>query len=505
VTTEYFDVVIVGAGLSGIGTAYHLQDKCPGKTYVILEGREALGGTWDLFRYPGVRSDSDMHTLGYNFKPWREAKAIADGPSILNYVRETAVENNIDKHIRTRHLVKKAHWSSADAAWTVECERKDTGERVRIRCNFLLMCSGYYSYESGNTADFAGRERFRGEIIHPQKWPENLDYKDKQVVVIGSGATAMTLVPAMAEQARHVTMLQRSPTYVLSLPDKDVIANLLRKILPERTAYAVTRWKNVGLQRFLYKRMRSKPEKSKKTLLRMVRKRLRPDFDVETHFTPRYNPWDQRLCLVPNGDLFQAINAGKASVVTDHVDTFTETGLRLRSGKVLEADIVVTATGLSLIMLGGTAFTVDGEPVDFADTFTYMGMMYSEVPNLISTFGYVNASWTLRADLTAQWTCRLLNYMVEAGVRQCTPRLRPEDRNMAGRPFIDNFTPGYMERVMHLFPKQGANEPWVNTQDYGRDKKMFRQAPIDDGVLVFNHRTLNTVDTSVPSEGTKSL
>jgi len=505
VTTEYFDVVIVGAGLSGIGTAYHLQDKCPSKTYLILEGRETLGGTWDLFRYPGVRSDSDMHTLGYNFKPWREAKAIADGPSILNYVRETASENNIDKHIRTRHLVRKAHWSSEDAAWTIECERRDTGERVRLRCDFLLMCSGYYSYESGNTPDFDGLERFQGDIIHPQKWPEDLDYKDKQIVVIGSGATAMTLVPAMAERAGHVTMLQRSPTYVIPFPDKDVIANFLRKILPEQKAYAVTRWKNVGLQRFLYNRMRAKPEKSKQTLVRIVRKRLGPDYDVETHFTPNYNPWDQRLCLVPNGDLFQAINAGKVSVVTDHVDTFTETGLRLRSGKVLKADVVVTATGLSLTMLGGTAFSVDGHAVDLADTFTYMGMMYSEVPNLISTFGYINASWTLRSDLTAQWTCRLLNYMDEAGYRQCTPRLRPEDRNMARRPFIDNFTPGYMERVMHLFPKQGANEPWINSQDYGRDKKMFRQAPIEDGVLVFKRPDLNTGDISAPSESTRTL
>ncbi len=498
-TTEFFDVVIVGAGLSGIGTAYHLQEKCPGKSYVILEGRDALGGTWDLFRYPGIRSDSDMHTLGYKFKPWREAKAIADGPSILNYVRETAVENNIEEHIRYRHWVEKAHWSSTEARWTVECERKDTGETVRFCCNFLLMCSGYYSHDKGNTPDFEGRDRFQGDIIHPQKWPAELDYEDKQVLVIGSGATAMTLVPAMAKRAKHVTMLQRSPTYVLSLPDVDVVANFLRKVLPDKAAYAITRWKNVGFQRFLYKHLRAKPEKSKQKLIHMVKKRLPADFDVETHFTPGYNPWDERLCLLPNGDLFQAINAGKVSVVTDHIETFTETGLRLKSGDLLEADIVVTATGLSLIMLGGVAFSVDGQPVDFADTFTYMGMMYSEVPNMISTFGYINASWTLRSDLTAEWTCRLLNYMDEAGHLQCAPRLRPEDRNMAIRPFIDNFTPGYIERVMHLFPKQGASEPWVNTQDYGRERKMFSRAPIEDGVLDFNPAAPNAAASTETS------
>ncbi len=500
---EYFDVVIVGAGLSGIGTAYHLQDKCPGKRYVILEGREGLGGTWDLFRYPGVRSDSDMHTLGYNFKPWRDAKAIADGPAILKYIRETAAENDIDKHIRTSHRVKRADWSSGEAAWTVTCERRGTAEPVRFRCNFLLMCSGYYSYERGNTPAFEGSERFRGKIIHPQNWPEALDYEKKRVVVIGSGATAMTLVPAMADRAEHVVLVQRSPTYVLSLPDRDRIANFLRRVLPERTAYAVTRWKNVGLQQFLYRYMRAKPEKSKRRLVRRVRKELGPDFDVEAHFTPRYNPWDQRLCVVPNGDLFQAIKAGKVSVVTDRIDTFTETGIRLGSGRELRADVIVTATGLSLVVLGGAAFSVDGHPVDFAETFTYLGMMYSEVPNLISTFGYINASWTLRSDLTAEWTCRLLNYMDETGHRQCTPRLRPEDRNMATRPFVDNFTPGYMERAMHLFPKQGAHEPWVNTQDYGRDKKMFRRRSFEDGALVFDHCTSNPQDASAaPSHAT---
>ncbi|MCG8347672.1 MAG: NAD(P)/FAD-dependent oxidoreductase, partial [Chloroflexales bacterium] len=326
---EYFDVVIVGAGLSGIGAAYHLQDKCPGKSYIILEGRNAMGGTWDLFRYPGIRSDSDMYTLGYNFKPWREAKAIADGPSILKYVQETAAENGIDKHIRYGHRVKKAAWSSARAAWTIEVERQDTAETVSFRCNFLLMCSGYYSYEGGYTPEFKGRDRFAGMIVHPQEWPKDLDYRAKKVVVIGSGATAVTLIPAMAQDVEHVVMLQRSPTYIVSLPDQDAIAHVLRKFLPERIAYAIIRWKNIAFQQSFYRRTRTKPEYVKEQLIGLVRKELGPDYDVATHFTPRYNPWDQRLCLVPNSDLFKAIRSGKASVVTDHIDTSTEKGIRL--------------------------------------------------------------------------------------------------------------------------------------------------------------------------------
>ena len=482
---EHFDVLIVGAGLSGVGTAVHLHERCPGKSYVILEGRASMGGTWDLFRYPGIRSDSDMHTLGYRFKPWREAKAIADGPSILNYIKETAAEYDVDRHVRYQHLVTKAEWSSDTATWTVEATRKDTGETARFTCNMLLMCAGYYSYREGYTPEFAGIESFAGRIVHPQKWPEDLDYRGKRVVVIGSGATAMTLIPSMANDVAHIVMLQRSPTYVISRPDKDVIANALRRILPEKWAYAATRWKNTTLQQLLYRRTRSRPAEVKKWLLDMVRKELGPGYDVGKHFTPRYNPWDQRLCLVPNSDLFKAIRSGKASVETDEIERFTEKGLLLKSGKVLEADIVVTATGLNIVVLGEAQFVVDGKPVDFADTWTYKGMMYSDVPNLITTFGYINASWTLRADLTAEYACRLVNHMDATGARIVVPRLRPSDAGMPERRWIDDFSAGYFKRSLHRFPKQGDREPWLNPQNFAKDKKMIREGVLEDGVLQF--------------------
>lgn len=483
---KHVDVVIVGAGLSGIGAACHLQRECPGKTFAILEGRKAIGGTWDLFRYPGIRSDSDMHTLGYSFKPWREAKAIADGPSIRRYVNETAREHGVTEHIHFQHKVKSASWSSDDACWRVEAERGDEGEPVAFSCNFLFMCGGYYSYEQGHTPEFKGRENFRGQVVHPQFWPEDLDYAGKRVVVIGSGATAMTLVPAMAERGAHVTMVQRSPTYVVSRPDRDAIANRLRKLLPEKWAYALTRFKNTQLQRFFYNRTRTAPEQVKQKLLDRVRKELGSDY-VDEHFTPSYNPWDQRLCLVPNGDLFQAIRSGDAEVVTDHIERFTETGVALQSGRQLQADIIVTATGLELVVLSGVEFTVDGEKVNFPDTYTYKGMMYSGVPNMAQTFGYINASWTLRADLTAEYVCRLLNHMDGIGMRQVTPQLREEDRDMQPRPWIEDFSAGYMRRVMHLFPRQGDRAPWQNTQNYAQDKKMIRQAPIDDGAVIFSN------------------
>ncbi len=482
---EHVDVLIVGAGLSGVGAAVHLRRACPGKRYVILEGRPSMGGTWDLFRYPGIRSDSDMHTLGYRFQPWRDAKAIADGPAILEYVRQTAAEYGVDEHIRYRHRATRAVWSSDAAAWSVEAQRTDSGETVRFTCNFLLMCAGYYSYRQGHTPEFEGRERYAGTIVHPQEWPAHLDYAGKQVVVIGSGATAMTLVPAMARDAGHIVMLQRSPTYVVSRPDHDVVANALRAVLPDTWAYAITRWKNVALQQLLYRRTRTHPEQVKQKLLDLVRKELGPDYDIATHFTPRYDPWDQRLCLVPNSDLFAAIRSGKASIVTDRIERFTETGILLASGTELEADIIVTATGLNLVVLGEMQFVVDGAPVDFAGTWTYKGMMYSDVPNLVCTFGYINASWTLRADLTAEWVCRVLRHMDRTGTRRVTPRLRDTDRAMPARPWIDQFSSGYMQRMMHRFPKQGDREPWINPQNYSRDKKMIRGGALEDGVLAF--------------------
>ena len=483
---EHVDVVVVGAGLTGVSAGYHLQTMSPDRSYVILEGRESLGGTWDLFRYPGVRSDSDMHTLGYSFKPWTAAKSIADGPSILQYVRDTTTEYGIDKHIRFKHLVTKAEWSSDDARWTVTATRKDTNVTVQMSCNYLFMCSGYYSYKSGYTPQFAGIDRFKGKIVHPQKWPEDLDYAGKRVIVIGSGATAMTLVPAMAQTAEHITLLQRSPTYVVSRPDSDPFANRLRKYLPSKLAYTVTRLKNTTMQQIVYKRTRTKPEEVKQLLLGEVRAELGPDYDVEKHFTPKYNPWDQRLCLVPNGDLFASIRSGKATVVTDTISGFTETGITLTSGETLEADIIVTATGLNLVTLGEMDFVVDGKPVDFAKTWSYKGFGYSGVPNMGSVFGYINASWTLRADLICAYVCRLLNHMDKTGNEICTPELRETDKDMPERPWIDSFTSGYMERSMHMFPRQGDREPWINPQNFKRDKKMFRKSPLEDGAMRFS-------------------
>lgn len=480
---QEYDVLIVGAGLSGIGAAYHLTDKCPGKSYTILEARAAIGGTWDLFRYPGIRSDSDMHTLGFNFKPWTEAKAIADGPSIRKYVNETAQEYDIAQNIRFKHKMLSAAWDTETCLWTVTADNEGTTQT--FTCRFLMMCAGYYNYSQPFTPEFAGIEQFQGTVIHPQHWPEDLDYAGKKVAVIGSGATAMTLVPAMTDKADHITMIQRSPTYVVSRPDEDRIANTLRKILPEKWAYAITRFKNTKMQDYMYKKTRTQPEKVKARLLGWVRDALGPDYDVDTHFTPSYNPWDQRLCLIPNGDLYQAINRGKASVVTGTIERITERGVRMQNGEEIEADVLVTATGLTLQLLGGAEFSVDGEPVDFPNTYTYKGMMYSDVPNLIQTFGYVNASWTLRADLTSEYACRVLNRMDELGVQQVTPRLREEDRSMTTGDWIEDFSAGYMRRVMHLFPKQGSRDPWRNTQDYHLDKKLVHKAPLEDGALVF--------------------
>lgn len=482
---DHVDVLIVGAGISGIGAAWHLQHRSPNRTFTILEGRDDLGGTWSLFRYPGIRSDSDMHTLGYEFRPWIADKAIADGPSILQYLRDTARESHITDHIRFGHLVETADWSSAGRRWVVTARRTDTGERVTLTCGYLFMCSGYYSYRRGFEPEFPGRDRFGGTVIHPQEWPEDLDLTGRRVVVIGSGATAITLVPQLARSAAHVTMLQRSPTYVVSRADVDRLANRLRRFLPSMLAYRITRLKNTTLQRIFYRRSQAKPEEVKAYLVGKVREELGPDFDVERHFTPSYGPWDQRVCLVTNGDLFAALRDGSASVVTDHIARFTETGIDLESGEHLDADVIVTATGLELVTLGEVAFSKDGEPIDFAATWTYKGLAYSDVPNLASSFGYINASWTLRTDLICEYVCRLLNHMESIGATECTPRLRPGDARMPARKWIEGFTPGYMNRHMDQQPKQGDREPWINPQDYQHDRKLFRKSHVDDGVMQF--------------------
>jgi cation diffusion facilitator CzcD-associated flavoprotein CzcO len=479
---KHFDVMIVGAGLSGVGAACHLRQRHRRKNFTVLEGRNAMGGTWDLFRYPGIRSDSDMYTLGYSFKPWTEAKAIADGPSILKYVRETARDYGIDKHIRYGHQVKAASWSSEDARWTVEAVQG--GKMVRITANFLFLCGGYYSYEGGYTPDFPGVDKFKGKLVHPQKWPEDLDYAGKQVVVIGSGATAVTLVPAMANTAGHVTMLQRSPTYVVSRPAEDAMANKLRKWLPAKLAYSIIRWRNVLFGMWFFRLARTKPAQVKQNIIDMVRAQLGPDYDVGKHFTPNYNPWDQRLCLVPDADLFEAINAKTASVVTDHIETFTPTGIKLKSGEELKADIIVSATGLRLEVLNGIKFTVDGRAIDASQTLGYKGMMYDGVPNLASSFGYTNASWTLKCDLTCEYVCRVLNHMSRTGTRQATPR--NDDPSIGHEPWLD-FSSGYVQRAMEKFPKQGSRAPWKLHQNYARDLMSLRYAKIEDGVLEFSN------------------
>ena len=487
---EHFDVLIVGAGLSGIGAACHLVMKRPGTSFALLEARDTIGGTWDLFRYPGIRSDSDMYTLGYSFRPWTEAKAIADGPAILAYVSETAAAYGVDRKIRFGHQVKRASWCSEDARWTIEAEHGD--QVVRFTCNFLFTCSGYYDYAGGYTPHIAGTERFQGRIVHPQQWPASLDYAGKRVVVIGSGATAVTLVPAMAKTASHVTMLQRSPTYIVSRPAEDRVANWLRRRLPAKLAYGITRWRSVLLTMFFYHLARRKPAQFKAGVLKAVRAQLGPDYDVATHFTPRYNPWDQRLCLVPDADLFRSLRAGTASVVTDEIETFTETGLRLKSGTDLPADIVVTATGLNLILLGGIQFTIDGVPTRLAQSMSYKGMMFSDVPNLAAAFGYTNASWTLKADLTSEYVCRLLGFMDRHGYAQCTPKREP---GVAEEPVID-FTSGYVQRGLDQLPRQGNRKPWKLHQNYARDLLALRFGKVDDGTMQFTKRRQDARQTA---------
>jgi cation diffusion facilitator CzcD-associated flavoprotein CzcO len=475
---EHVDVLIVGAGLSGIGAAVHLQRNLPGRSYAILESRQAIGGTWDLFRYPGIRSDSDMFTLGYSFKPWTGRKSIADGASILDYIEETAREHGVEGRIRFGHRVLGAEWSSSDARWTVRAERAD-GETVELTCDWLYGCTGYYRYDEGFSPRFEGAERFQGEIVHPQHWPEDLDYAGKRVVVIGSGATAITLVPAMAERAAGVTMLQRSPTYVVSLPGVEPLAPILRRFLPEPTVYAITRWKNVLLTSLSYQLSRRAPRLMKRLLRRGVERQLPPGYDVDRHFKPSYDPWDQRLCVVPRGDLFRAIREGRAEVVTDRIATFTEGGIRLESGRELEADVIVTATGLNLLLAGGIEVTVDGEPKKFSETVGYKGMMFSGIPNFSIALGYTNASFTLKTDLVAEHVCRLLAHMDAHGYRVATPR--EPDPSVPREPFID-LTAGYVTRSLHELPKQAARAPWRLHQNYARDVALFKRGPVGDEI-----------------------
>lgn len=488
--TEHFDVVIVGAGISGVSTAWHLQDRCPTKSYVILERRENIGGTWDLFKYPGIRSDSDMFTLGFRFKPWESARSIADGESIWNYINEAADENGIRKHIRTGHRVLSVDWSDADNRWTVNVEHD--GEAKQITASFLSVCSGYYNYDEGYSPEFPGAENFKGQIVHPQHWPEDLDYTGKTMVVIGSGATAITLIPSLVNGGvGHVTMLQRSPTYVGSLPLVDPVAVKTNKYLPKNLAHFVNRWKQIGYSTGQYQVARRFPSVFKQFLRKMGTRRLPQGFDYDKHFSPSYAPWDERVCLAPNGDLFKAIRSGKAGVVTDTIDTFTETGIKLTSGEELQADIIVTATGLNMQLFGGAVAYRNGEPIDLTESMTYKGLMLSGVPNMAITFGYTNASWTLKADLVSEFICRVLNYMDANGFDRVEPQ--HPGGSVDELPFMD-FTPGYFRRAMDSLPKSGSEAPWKLKQNYFFDMRTIRYGKVDEESLLFTkHRAAVTV------------
>ncbi|MDT4915885.1 MAG: monooxygenase [Pseudonocardiales bacterium] len=482
---EHVDVLIVGAGVSGVGAGCHLARNCPDKTYLLLERRERMGGTWDLFRYPGVRSDSDMFTFGYNFRPWNATQVLADGPAIREYVEETAAEYGVDEHIRYGMHVLKGSWSSETARWTVEVRDAATKRRKKFTANFLIACTGYYDYDSGFRPEFPGEADFTGTVIHPQFWPEDLDYRDKRVVIIGSGATAVTLVPAMAADAAHVTMVQRSPTYILTLPAEDKISELLCKVLPDDTVFRLARRRNVLLQRGLYKLSRSRPALVRSLMIRLAGRQLQGASDI-AHFTPRYNPWDERLCVVPNGDLFRVVREGRADIVTDHIERFTATGLKLASGDELEADIIITATGLNVQMMGGAEVEIDGEPLDVASRVTYKSTMLEGVPNAILVFGYTNASWTLKADLASEYACRLINHMDAHGYRQVVANATDADRGDGSGSVLDALNSGYVRRAAGKLPLQGARGPWVVRQDYLRDVPVLRHGPIDDGVLQFS-------------------
>ena len=484
---EDFDVLIVGAGISGVGGAYHLTKQCPGTRFVVLETQESFGGTWLTHRYPGIRSDSDLYTFGYRFKPWTGAP-IATATEILRYMGDVIVENDLARHIRYRHMISSARWSSSDNRWTIEATRTDTGEAVRFTANFLWMCQGYYRHAEGYTPTWENMERFKGRIVHPQTWPEDLDYAGKNVVVIGSGATAATLIPAIAVDCKHITMLQRSPTFFRTGRNAIEIADELRELAIDETwIHEIVRRKILYEQAVFTSRSFSEPETVKQELLSAVRAYLGPEYDVDTHFTPRYRPWRQRIAFIPDGDLFEGIRAGKASVVTDEIERFAEAGILLKSGKLLEADIIITATGFHLNVLGDIEFSIDGKPLVFADTVTYRGMMFTGVPNMAWVFGYFRASWTLRSDLVADFVCRLLNHMTNKGARRVTPTLRPDDKDMPLLPWIDpeNFNPGYLMRGMHLLPKRGDKPEWQHTQDYWAEKDALPAIDLDDGAFVY--------------------
>lgn len=490
--TREFDVIIIGAGISGVSAAYHLQKRCPGKSYAILEARDAIGGTWDLFKYPGIRSDSDMFTLGFGFRPWRGHKVIADGPAIKDYVSDTAEEYGIVKHIRFGRRVQSMSWSSAKSTWRIRVTHGDAEEIYETP--FIMSCAGYYRYASGYTPDIPGMDAFSGDIIHPQQWSEDYDHTGKRIVVIGSGATAVTLVPSLAEKAAHVTMLQRSPSYYFAMPAVSGMSQFFAKFLPGNLAHSLMRWLRIMLQQVSFKFARAKPEKMAKNLILMTRDRLPEGYDVDTHFTPRYNPWDQRLCVVPDDDLFNAIKSGGASVVTDTIKSIKNDSIELQSGDVIDADVVVTATGLELEMFGGAEVVVDGDTVHPGDILTYKGVMFEKIPNLVSVFGYTNASWTLRADLVNAYACRLINYFDEHQYASATPV--NDDPEMEREPFLD-FSSGYVTRSAARLPKQGARAPWRHPQDYFRDVASLRFASLDDGVLRFTPAQHERADANV--------
>jgi cation diffusion facilitator CzcD-associated flavoprotein CzcO len=480
-SVDHVDVLIIGAGLSGIGAGHQLRATLPRKTYAILEARDEIGGTWSLFQYPGVRSDSDMHTLGYRFRPWTDEKAIADGPAILDYVHATARDGDVERHIRFGKRVVAASWSSADGRWTVDVQDVQSGEVSQLTCGFLFSCAGYYRYDEGYTPEFAGREDFEGPVIHPQHWPEDLDYTGKRVVVIGSGATAVTVVPAMSDRAAHVTMLQRSPTYIVSLPAKDKIANNLRRVLPEKLVYSLVRWKNVFRVMASYEMSRRRPHVVKGVIRKMQLQDLTPE-QIDEHFTPTYNPWDQRLCAVPDGDLFKAMKSGKASIVTDHIERFTNNGILLKSGEELPADIIVTATGLNLLAFGGIDLTVDGAPVKLPEHMTYKAIMLNDVPNFVFGIGYTNASWTLKIDLTYDYLWKLLKHMDATGTTWCVPRLT--DPSITPAPMLD-FSSGYVMRSIDEFPRAGSRKPWSLRMNYLVDRIALSRGSVDDGTMEF--------------------